>query len=147
MKVLMSAGILVLSATFAVPALARDDHQMQSIAAALSGADAQAKLDKGIRLSFAHQSHAKELRGFGRFGTNKKTNSFNKSDQQACNIAFLSAILALQERAAKLGANAVIDITSNYKKIKTESDSQFMCGVGALMAGVALEGTMVTLAK
>jgi uncharacterized protein YbjQ (UPF0145 family) len=60
---------------------------------------------------------------------------------------FLSAVLALQERARQLGGNAVINIKSNYKNKLTESATEFTCGSGALMSGVALKGEVVTLKK
>ena len=60
---------------------------------------------------------------------------------------FLSAVLALQERARAEGGNAVINIKSNYKDHLTESATEFTCGAGALIAGVALKGDVVTLKK
>jgi uncharacterized protein YbjQ (UPF0145 family) len=53
----------------------------------------------------------------------------------------------MQERAQKEGANAVIGIKSNYKNIERSSETEYMCGSGALMSGVALKGRVVELAK
>ncbi len=87
----------------------------------------------------------KRLKDFGGFKTNKKTNAFAKSDEDACNWVFLSAMISLKERAIKEGGNAVVDIKSNYKNNLTSSSETFQCGAGAVMAGVALTGKVVTL--
>ena len=47
--------------------------------------------------------------------SNRRTNAFGKSDQDACDIAFLSAIFALQDRAMAVGGTAVLDIKSGTK--------------------------------
>ena len=55
--------------------------------------------------------------------------------------------MELQERAKKEGGNAVVGIRSNYKSIETSSETEYMCGSGALMAGVALKGKVVRIGK
>lgn len=75
----------------------------------------------------------------------KKTNAFNKTDEEACNWVFLSAMIALKERAIKEGGNAVVDIKSNYKNNLTSSSDTFQCGAGTMIAGVALTGKVVKL--
>lgn len=128
-------------------AFARDDHRMMPLKDALESSDAQGKLDKSIKLYFAGQPHPKVVKELGTWPTSKKTNAFGKSDGETCNWGFLSAMLTLQERARKEGGNAVIDIKSNYRNIETASSTEFMCGVGALMSGVAFKGTVVKLAE
>ena len=59
----------------------------------------------------------------------------------------LSALKALQQRAVKEGMDAVVGIESNYKKRHFVSETEFECGAGALMAGVALKGTLVKFQK
>lgn len=128
-------------------AAARDDHKMFPLKDALEAPAAQEKLDKSIKLYFAGQPHPKVAKELGTWPTNKKTNAFGKSDAEACNWVFLSAMLTLQERAQKEGGNAVIDIKSNYRNIETASATEFMCGVGNIVAGVALKGTVAKLAE
>ena len=142
-KLLLTA----LFVTLAQPALGRDDHLMFPVKDALETSTAQSRLDKNIQLVFGKQAQAKLEKSMGEWKTNKKTNAFNKSDKEACDWAFLSAVLELQERAQKEGGNAVVDIKSNYKNIERTSEDQYMCGAGGLMAGVALKGTVVKLAK
>lgn len=71
---------------------------------------------------------------------NKKTNGFNKGDEEACQIALLSAIKTFQERAVKEGGTKVVNLTGYYKKQPFNSKTQFQCGSGALMSGVTLKG-------
>ncbi|WP_055139464.1 hypothetical protein [Burkholderia plantarii] len=105
------------------------------------------KVGDDVSLYFAGQPHPVVVKRQGEFATNKKTNAFGKSDLEACQHVFLSAVIALQERARKEGGNAVIDIKSNYKNDLRASATEFTCGAGAIMAGVALTGEVVTLKK
>ena len=142
-KLLLTALI----AALASPAFGRDTHHMYPIKEALEAPEAQSKLDKDVKLFFGSQPQAKSAKVLGEWSTNKKTNAFNKSDKQACEWAFLSAVLELQERAHKEGGDAVVNIKSNYKNSERSSEDEYLCGAGALMAGVALKGTVVKLSK
>ena len=88
----------------AVPGQARDDRLRMPLAEALGTADAKAKIDPAIRLYFGSQGHPKPVQSFGTATANRKTNFFNKSDEEGCAWVFLSAVLSLQERARRLGA-------------------------------------------
>lgn len=144
MRASMLAIILAVAST---TALARDDRNMYPLEDALNTEAAKEKLDPEMKLYFGNQKHAKVEKRFGEWGTNKKTNAFGKSDKQACDWVFLSAVLELQERARKEGGNAVINIKSNYKNASTSSATEYMCGNGTIMAGVALKADVVKLAK
>lgn len=126
-------------------ATARDDVKSYSVKEALSMEQAKAKLGDNIKFYFGDQAHPKVEKTYGEFGTNKKTNAFNKSDKEACQWVFLSAMTQLKQRVDSEGGNAVINIKSNYKGNLTTSDTEFRCGAGTFMAGVALTGTVVKL--
>jgi hypothetical protein len=138
------AAVVALSVA-ASQAFARNSVETYSIDSALKTDDGKVSAD--IALYFAGQAHPAVLKRLGEAATNKKTNSFGRSDELACQHVFLSAVLALQARAKAEGGNAVINIKSNYKDQLTESATQFTCGAGALIAGVALKGDVVTLKK
>jgi len=74
--------------------------------------------------------------------TNKKTNAFNKSDEEACAWALQSALITLNDAAKKVGANAVTNIVSFYKRNETKSPSTYECHAGAFVGGVALKGDL-----
>jgi hypothetical protein len=126
-------------------AWARDTVSSYSIADALNAG--AGTIGDDVSLYFADQGHPKVVESKGDFATNKKTNAFGKSDLEACQHVFLSALLELQERARKEGGNAVINIKSNYKNQLRASPTEFTCGAGAVIAGVALTGEVVTLKK
>jgi hypothetical protein len=48
---------------------------------------------------------------------------------------------AFQESAKARGANAVVDITSYFKKNEFKSPTNYECYAGNIMSGVALKGT------
>lgn len=129
----------------ATQAAARDDVGNYSITSAMNTEAAKSALGDTIRFYFGDQSYGAIAADFGEFGTNKKTNAFNKSDQEACEWVFLSAMIALRDRAVREGGNAVVDIKSNYKSNLTSSTETFQCGAGNVLAGVALTGRVVTL--
>ncbi|WP_163558696.1 excinuclease ATPase subunit [Halomonas sp. NO4] len=146
----MKKGRLTLTAllsglTLATAAQARDTQHLLPIQDAMNAPAAREKLDPNIRFVFADAPRAEVIENHGNFVTNKKTNAFNKSDEEACRWVMLSALLSLQERVRAEGGNAVINIESFYKQNVMASQSEYECHAGALMAGVALRGDVVTL--
>lgn len=100
---------------------------------------------QGVSFYFGNSPHPAPSNVFGEYRTNKKTNAFRKTDVEACQWVMLSALLALHSRAQALGANAVVNIRSNFKGTLFESDTQYSCGAGAVIAGVALIGDVVKI--
>tara|TARA_R110002124_G_scaffold61789_2_gene169060 strand:+ start:5878 stop:6321 length:444 start_codon:yes stop_codon:yes gene_type:complete len=128
-------------------ALARDDRNRYSIEEAMGARAAKTKLDKGYSFQFGPEVEGKILENHGEFRSNKKTNAFGKSDKEACDWVFLSAMISFQDRVTSSGGNAVVHIRSFYKKGDFYSATEFECGNGALMAGVTFVGDVVTLEK
>lgn len=114
---------------------------------ALNQPEAVAKLNDSIQLFFGDQEYPDVQRQLGTVTANRKTNAFNRSDKFACEWAFLSAMITLQESAAVHGGDAVINIRSYYYKNHFSSETEFECGAGALMAGVTMVGDIVKLAN
>jgi hypothetical protein len=125
-------------------ALARDDIQSFPIADVLNNPEYAKRLE-GVAFYFGEQAHPPITTNFGEFQSNKKTNASNKSDKEACEWAFLSALVSFRDRALSEGGNAVIRIRGYYKKNAFSSETEFQCGAGALMAGVTLKGEVVKL--
>lgn len=137
----------ILIATFIVlglaasPAMARNDTLDFSIEEAKSIGPVEKLLD--VPFYMAGQSHPAVAKELGSGKTNKRTNKFNKSDEHACSIAFMSAIIQLQTRARQLKADAVVDVTSVTKNMDLESATEYRCNLGTFVANVALTGKMV----
>lgn len=142
-KIISTLVILGAVAAIAAPAQARNSKVMLPLAGAMADNDAQSRLGDDVKFYFAGQATPKVLQKLGTDKTSQKTNAFGKSDAKACNWAFLSAMLRLQNRARELGANAVINIVSNYDNAEFASATEFECHAGAMMAGVALKGDFV----
>ena len=143
-KFIPTLSALVLSLC-ALDASARNDVEDYSIADALSTQQAKDILGTDIQFYFGDQPHGEVAKIFSEYSSNRKTNGANKSDKEACEWVFLSTMKSLRERAQSLGANAVVNIRSNYKNNLTSSETTFKCGSGMLMSGVALTGDVVTL--
>jgi hypothetical protein len=140
--VIVGAATLVSRSTSA-----RNDVERFPISFALQQPEARAKLDPSVPLYFGQAPHPAVFADLGDFKTNKKTRSFGRDDQEACDWAFLSAMLQLQERGRALRADAVVEIESNYKNAPFSSTSKYECGVGGFVAGVALRGRFVRFAS
>ena len=139
------AVVAMASISLAV-AKGRDDHIKLPIQGALEkGQSYKDTVGSDIKLFWGTQKTPAIDRKMGEFTSNKKTNAANKSDQEACDLAFISAVIGLQQRARKEGGNAVVNIRSVYKNEDSDSPTEFVCGAGKIMAGVALRGTVVKL--
>lgn len=144
-KMKLIANLLLATSLLTVSTVeARDDIGKYPIQSLLESSKAKSAL-LDVPLYFADQSYGSESSKYGEVITNKKTNAFNKSDREACEWVMLSALKALQERAIKEGMNAVVNIQSYYKKRKFVSSTEYECGAGTIIAGVALKGTLVKL--
>lgn len=134
--IVLSTALLAVAAA---PADARDTRQHFDIAQAIAAGKADGTLDGSVKFYFKGES-TPDAQRLGPATTNKKTNAFGKRDEVACQWVFLGALKALQAAAKARGADAVIDIESNYKNQPFTSATQYECGAGGLMAGVALKG-------
>ena len=102
-------------------------------------------LDKSISYYLEGQKHPEIKKNHGEYKSNKKTNGVGKDQTKSCNWVLLSVLKAYQQRAQQLGANAVINIKSNYKSRVYIDSKNYQCGDGLLMSGVALKGDIATL--
>ncbi len=143
MKKAIVMAVLAMAATGAAAA---DKKVMMPISGAMGANDAQAKLgDSSVKYFFAGQPTPKVLEKLGSDKTSQKTNAFGKSDEKACNWVFLSAMMRLEKRAQELGANAVVNIVSNYGNVEMASPTEFECHVGNVVAGVAFKADFVRI--
>ena len=147
MKKMISVAALLAVSLTSFSASAADTMLKFPIAGAMAANDAQARLGDSVSFYFADQPTPKVLSKITSDKTSQRTNGFGKSAEKACNYVFLSAMLALQKRAQEVGANAVINIVSNFKDIEMASQTEFECADGAIMAGVALKADFVKISK
>jgi len=138
-------SILVVCLLWSTDSQARNTRLVLSIQDVLQSEKAKATLGNGVRFYFGNQKHPTPTSKLGTYTTNKKTNAFNKSDKEACEWVFLSALVQLRDRAQAEGGNAVVNVVSYYKKSVFSSATQFECHAGNVVAGVALRGDVVTI--
>jgi uncharacterized protein YbjQ (UPF0145 family) len=129
----------------AVPVLARDTKLLMPIEGAMADNNARGRLGDSVKFYFGNQATPKVLERLVTDQTSQKTNSFGKTPERSCNWVFLSAMLQLQKRAHAVGANAVVNIVSNYGNVPMSSETEFECHDGAIMSGVALKGDFVKI--
>jgi hypothetical protein len=139
-------SILAVMLLAAPLANARDVVIRVSIAEALATSDAKAMLKPTLHLEFGESAGNVES-SLGRFTSSKKANSFGHDDKRACQRAFLSAMLSFQDRVAREGGDAVVRLVSYYRRRPFSSSTEFECGTGALMVGVAFQGDVVKLSR
>ena len=126
-------------------AIARDTTHHFSIADAMERSDFKEALNPDVRFYFGKQAYPTPVSTGPEVVSNKKTKAFKRTDSEACEWVLLSALLSLQDRALREGANAVVDIVSYYKRKEFTSDTEYECHAGAIMAGLTLKGRVVTL--
>lgn len=142
----IALSALLVSVMSATPALARDTELHLPLSEVLDMPEAKEKLDGSVKFYLAGQKTPKVLKRFQSDVSNRKTNGFGKADDVACRWAALSALIAFQDKAKQLGANAVVDLVSYYKKDESKSATDYECHAGALVVGVALKGTYANVA-
>ncbi len=147
MKRIVTKSLFVLLAASSFSVMAGDKVLHLDVKDILDSSFSSGKLDGSVKFYFAGQSTPKVLKAMEEDITNKKSNAFGKSKEEACKWVMLSALITLQESAKARGANAVTGIVSYYKKVEYKNASQYECHVGTMMSGVALKGRYATLAN
>lgn len=138
----LSALIIGMSlAALAFTAEARDTRLKLSIADAIKQGREEGIIGDDIVFRFGKGNRGGYGKTIGSDVANRKTNAVNKSDAEACNWVFLTALKALQEKARDVDAKAVVEIVSYYKKREFSSGTEYECAVGNIIAGVALKGS------
>ncbi|MCU1718391.1 excinuclease [Pseudomonas sp. 5P_3.1_Bac2] len=137
--------IIAAACLSALPSIsqARDTTLFPDFATAVQEATNAGRLDGSVKFYLAGTQPAGKV-SVVKSGvtTSQKTNAFNKSDEGACSWALQSALIRLQNAAKAAGANAVVNLASNYKNVEYKNSKNYECHAGAIMAGVALKGDL-----
>jgi hypothetical protein len=144
----MKTGVFVAIAwLLAVPGLAsaKDKIEHYPFANAVAAATKSGKLDGTVTFYLAGNNPQGQVTVIkSDVSVNRKTNAFGKADQPTCDWALQSALIALQDQAKEAGANAVIDIVSDYGNEYRDGE-KYECHVGFLMSGVIMKGKLAKL--
>jgi uncharacterized protein YbjQ (UPF0145 family) len=147
MKKWFPGTAVVFLSLLAGPIYARDVKYILPIAAAMEMSDPEEKPEGTVKFFFGTDSAPTVVQRLRTDVADRRTGTYHKSDEKACNDAFLSALVALEKRAQAVGANAVVNIVSYYKKVEMSSATQFECHVGSIRAIVMLRGDSVKIAN
>lgn len=131
---------------FSTSALANDNVLHLPLSEVIERGLADGALDGSVHFYLEGQSTPAVQSRHGEDITNKRTNAVNKSDPEACEWVALSALIALQQGAKNRGANAVVGITSFFRRNTYSDPVNFECHAGRIMAGVTLKGTYAKVA-
>lgn len=123
---------------------AADSMHQFNFKEAVDRAVAEGALDGSVKFYLAGTKSGGQVLQKG-LVTNKKTNGFGKSAENACDHVLRSALIQFQNTAKSRGANAVTNITSFYKSNETRSTTTYDCAKGTAVAGVALKGDIAKL--
>lgn len=143
-KSLTAAAVLTLGLVQLASAADRTLHL--PLAKAVEAATAAGKLDGSVAFYLAGTGPSGRVLEGG-VVTNKKGNAFAKKDEEVCVWVAQSALIQLQEAAKKVGANAVTNLVSYYKKEEYRSPTDYECHAGAVIGGVALKGDLSKVGK
>ncbi|VAX21372.1 hypothetical protein MNBD_NITROSPINAE02-2078 [hydrothermal vent metagenome] len=145
LKITLSA-LFVVTALFASSATARNTKVELSVKkAATEGEMHENLLD--VPYFMKGQKHPKVKKSLITVKSNQKGRAFGRSDDEACQVAFINSLLSLQKRAQNEDADAIINIISVTRNSKFESSTKFQCVVGTFVSHVALKGELVKFAK
>lgn len=141
----LGAAALVAAAAFAPAAQARDERMLLDIAAALATPVGRDRFDDTVTFLWADQAYPPPEKTFDITTTEHRAFAPTRTDDEACQVAFIEALAALRDHAKALGANAVVNIKSIYKNREFRSETQFECRAGWTVNTVSLEGRVVKL--
>jgi hypothetical protein len=136
------AAFSAIALLVASDALARNTEHLFPVKDAVESSTGKQKL-LSVPFYFEGQKHPKQKAVVGEWKANRSTRGVFRSDEKACQIAFLSALIALQERAQREGGDAIVGIKSVTRGVETSSASKYRCVAGATVVHVALFGTVV----
>lgn len=139
-------GLWLCTCLIAIPlaAAARNTELTLSAAGAASSEEGRRKLSR-IAFFLKGQGHRPVKHELGEWSVHGKVQAVLRTDDQACQAAFLSALAALQARAQQEGGNAIVRIESITRRKQTTSSTDYRCVVGATVAHVGLRGDVVVL--
>ena len=132
---------VLLASMLSLPVMARDTTHYFPLAEVVEMGKAQGKLDGSVAFYLDGARTPAVSARMGDDVSNKKTNGVGKDDATACRWVALSALIAFEAKAKRMGANAVVGMHSYYKRNTFKDAANFECHAGNVIVGVALKGT------
>ena len=99
----------------------------------------------GVQVYFGQQSHPAVKSQLGDVSYSARIARKVSSPDDACHEALAEAVQKLRAAARERNANAVIDVSTRFHSTRTDSSTDFTCGVSPSAAAVAVSGQLVVL--
>lgn len=145
----------------ATPALARNDRVMLDWQDVLGGPEAKTRLAVDVALRFGDGStpaaaERKEVFQANRIARasdvtlcqqTRRGYSQQACDAASCRAAATEALAELQKRAREVGADAAVEVVSNYQGNAFGSATQVECHAGGTGGHVSIRATLVRLGR
>lgn len=140
LSLIISLGLLMSIASIAH---AEDTKLLLPIATAMNMPLAQNKLNNGIQFYFGYQQHPQVQKKLGTAAF--PSDGRGKPGELACNRAFLTSMLAIENDARERGANAVVGIASFSNHHEMMNPTEFECHLDNNIATVSMKGDFVKI--
>lgn len=114
-------------------------------AAAKTNATASAGVSPDVAIYFGAQPHADIVRSIGDVSHSIRVARATDGGEVSCNKALADGIDKLRADARQRGANAVINVTTRFHGSKTESTTEYNCGLSRSAAAIVVKGELVVL--
>jgi hypothetical protein len=169
-----SLTLLLVAAALSAPALSRNTMYKLPLAEVLESPDAMGRLDASVKFYFGNKTMpaGAEQKGFQVISRVAKASKWRNNDYAsqnygggppppnairassepnddiaACRAAALDALVAMQEEAKQLGANAVVDIVSFYNAATFSSATEYECHAGGTGGHLTFKATFAALPR
>jgi len=144
-RIVCGFAALLICLSVSSSAVARETEHFFDVADAVASGQGRENLEPEVAYFFDGQPHPKPASVIGTWSTRRSTRGLFRSDEAACQVAFLSALIQLQKRALSEGGDGVVDIQSITRGKTTKSPTQYRCVAGATVVHVALKGNVVRM--
>ena len=129
----------------AVAADARDIKTLMLISNAMESLDVPPRPSGSVKFLFGTDQTPKGFKTITNQTLLKKVSLRQTSNVNACNQAFMSILSDFEQKAKAMGANAIVNVVSYYKRQQMSSATHFECHEGSGYMAVALKADFVII--
>ena len=117
----------------------------QVVSLPLEPAAATPQTGSAVALYFGAQPHPEVERHLGSVSHSVRVARTPDGQQASCKLALDEALHQLRFDARKKQANAIVNITTRFHSTKSDSSTDYTCGVSPSAAAIAVHGDLVVL--
>ncbi|KVG29666.1 hypothetical protein [Burkholderia diffusa] len=99
----------------------------------------------GVAIYFGAQPHPDIKTSIGPRSESVRVQRGTQAEQQTCDQALAEALNRLRVYAKNHGGNAVINVTTRFHEKRSNSTSEYTCGVSGSAGAIAVSGDVVQL--